>query len=61
MTASPEPAPAMQPEDLGEFFLERANPPAAGWQLAVGDRSAGPAVVTKTPQLEPTYTEWMPR
>jgi len=25
MTASPEPAPAMQPEDLGEFFLERAN------------------------------------
>jgi ketosteroid isomerase-like protein len=25
MTASPEPAPAMQPEDLGEYFLERAN------------------------------------
>jgi hypothetical protein len=25
MTASPEPAPAMEPEDLGEFFLERAN------------------------------------
>ena len=25
MTASPEPAPAMQSEDLGEFFLERAN------------------------------------
>lgn len=25
MTASPEPAPAMQPEDLGAFFLERAN------------------------------------
>src|SRR2546430_2545443 len=25
MTASMEPAPAMQPEDLGEYFLERAN------------------------------------
>ena len=25
MTASPEPAPAMKPEDLGEYFLERAN------------------------------------
>lgn len=25
MTMSPEPARAMQPEDLGAFFLERAN------------------------------------
>jgi ketosteroid isomerase-like protein len=25
MTMSPDPAPAMQPEDLGAFFLERAN------------------------------------
>ncbi len=25
MTVSPEPAAAMQPEDLGVFFLERAN------------------------------------
>jgi len=25
MTVSPEPAAAMQPEDLGTFFLERAN------------------------------------
>jgi hypothetical protein len=25
MTVNPEPAPAMQPEELGRFFLERAN------------------------------------
>ncbi len=25
MTVTPEPAPATQPEDLGAFFLERAN------------------------------------
>ena len=25
MTVSPEPAAAMQPEDLGTFFIERAN------------------------------------
>ncbi|SRR5712691_9978159 len=25
MTVRPEPTPAMQPEDLGRFFLERAN------------------------------------
>jgi ketosteroid isomerase-like protein len=25
MTANPEPAPALRPEDLGLFFLERAN------------------------------------
>jgi hypothetical protein len=27
----------------------RGSPPAAGWQLAVGDRSAGPAVLTGRP------------
>jgi ketosteroid isomerase-like protein len=27
----------------------RGSPPAAGWQLAVGDRSAGPAALTHAP------------
>ena len=63
MAVSPEPAAAMQPEDLGAFFLERANAGDVDGLVALYEPGAVLAfppgqVATGHEEIRAVYTEF---